>query len=92
MHKISWTGPRLFVIVGKNDNPIYEHSFVNSKESQYMGQFILHASLDLVDEMQWKQQQTFIKTVCVCVCVELLFGGVRVFFCVLTLCVRVFVD
>jgi hypothetical protein len=32
MHKISWTGPRLFVMVGANDNPIYEHSFVTQKE------------------------------------------------------------
>jgi hypothetical protein len=63
MHKISWTGPRLFVIVGQNDNPIYEHSFVTQKDSAYMSQFILHAALDLVDESQWKNSNTFIKAV-----------------------------
>lgn len=63
MHKISWTGPRLFVMVGANDNPIYEYSFVTQKESAYMAQFILHAALDLVDEMQWKTNFTFLKIV-----------------------------
>ena len=74
MHKISWTGPRLFVIVGQNDNPIYEHPFGGEKkdkdddkrrgnDSSYMGQFILHAALDLVDESQWKIPNTFLKAV-----------------------------
>ena len=63
MYKISWTGPRLFIIVGHDDNPIYECRFVGEKESSYMSQFILHASLDLVDEIQWKTPTTFLKTI-----------------------------
>jgi hypothetical protein len=38
MHKISWTGPRLFVMVSPTDCPIYEHSFISQKDSAYMAQ------------------------------------------------------
>ncbi|KAF8242809.1 Sedlin [Wilcoxina mikolae CBS 423.85] len=63
-----------FVIVGTKDNPIYETEFGTSKqggdgnsrftdEQRPMNQFIVHASLDIVEEVQWLQRELYLKTI-----------------------------
>ena len=53
-----------FVIIGTNDNPLFEHEFGTSKsggdgvarfreEARVMNQFVVHSSLDVVEEVQW---------------------------------------
>jgi hypothetical protein len=53
-----------FTIVGTKDNPLFEHEFGTSKpggdgtakfreEAAHMNQFIVHAALDMVEEVQW---------------------------------------
>lgn len=53
-----------FAIIGHKDNPLFEHEFGTSKSSgdgisrftqdqRRMNQFIVHASLDVVEEVQW---------------------------------------
>ena len=53
-----------FAIIGTKDNPLFEHEFGTSKqggdgiarfhtESRHLNQFIVHSSLDIVEEIQW---------------------------------------
>jgi hypothetical protein len=53
-----------FAIIGTKDNPIFEHEFGTSKQggdgvarfpeqAKHMNQFIVHSSLDVVEEVQW---------------------------------------
>lgn len=53
-----------FAIIGTRDNPLFELDFGTSKlggdglarfreEAKYMNQFIVHAALDMVEEIQW---------------------------------------
>jgi hypothetical protein len=54
-----------FCIIGTKDNPLFEHEFGTSKpgggdgtakfreEAAHMNQFIVHAALDMVEEVQW---------------------------------------
>lgn len=53
-----------FAIVGTKDNPLYEAEFGTSKqggdgvarfreEQRPMNQFIVHSSLDIIEEVQW---------------------------------------
>ncbi|OCK79433.1 Sedlin [Lepidopterella palustris CBS 459.81] len=53
-----------FVIIGTKDNPLFEHEFGTSKQggdgiarfredARHMNQFIVHSSLDIVEEIQW---------------------------------------
>jgi len=53
-----------FCIVGTKDNPLFEHEFGTSKqggdgiarfrdEARHMNPFIVHSSLDIVEEVQW---------------------------------------
>eukprot|EP01099_Mayorella_cantabrigiensis_P003094 TRINITY_DN2415_c0_g2_i1.p1 TRINITY_DN2415_c0_g2~~TRINITY_DN2415_c0_g2_i1.p1 ORF type:complete len:147 (+),score=37.19 TRINITY_DN2415_c0_g2_i1:31-441(+) len=55
----------LFMIVTKNDNPIYEVEFMPNpkKENGHLSQFILHASLDVIEEIVWKNNSTYLKVV-----------------------------
>lgn len=57
-----------FVVIGTQDNPLFEHEFGTSKqggdgqsrfseESRHMNQFIVHSSLDIVEEVQWGTSQ-----------------------------------
>eukprot|EP00658_Telonema_sp_P-2_P011487 TRINITY_DN14391_c0_g1_i3.p2 TRINITY_DN14391_c0_g1~~TRINITY_DN14391_c0_g1_i3.p2 ORF type:complete len:146 (+),score=18.73 TRINITY_DN14391_c0_g1_i3:64-501(+) len=48
----------VFVIVGSSDNPIYEAEIVSNREqdTSHLHEFILHASLDVVEELEWTTQ------------------------------------
>ncbi|KAI0128410.1 Sedlin [Xylariales sp. AK1849] len=61
-----------FVIIGTQDNPLFEHEFGTSKqggdgqsrfseEARHMNQFIVHSSLDIVEEVQWGSNQLYLK-------------------------------
>ncbi|KAI1854697.1 hypothetical protein JX266_000815 [Neoarthrinium moseri] len=63
-----------FVIIGTQDNPLFEHEFGTSKqggdgqsrfsdEARHMNQFIAHSSLDIVEEVQWGTGQMYLKHV-----------------------------
>lgn len=57
-----------FAIVGTKDNPLFEYEFGSSKQggdgiakfpeqARHMNQFIVHSSLDIVEEVQWGNGQ-----------------------------------
>ena len=55
-----------FAIIGTQDNPIFEYEFGTSKQGgdgkprfseRHLNQFILHSSLDVVEEVQWNNGQ-----------------------------------
>ena len=57
-----------FAIIGTQDNPLFEHEFGTSKQggdgiakfpeqARHMNQFIVHSSLDIVEEVQWGNGQ-----------------------------------
>ncbi|KAK5018249.1 trafficking protein-like protein particle complex subunit 2 [Cryomyces antarcticus] len=63
-----------FAIIGTKDNPLFEHEFGTSKqggdgiarfrdEARHMNQFIVHSSLDIVEEVQWGSGQMYLKTI-----------------------------
>jgi len=60
-----------FSIVGTRDNPLFELEFGTSKqggdgvarfsaEARRMNPFIIHSSLDIVDEVQWLGTQMYV--------------------------------
>ncbi|KAL2047385.1 hypothetical protein N7G274_001406 [Stereocaulon virgatum] len=63
-----------FCIVGTQDQPLFELEFGTSKqggdgvarfsqEARQMNPFIVHSSLDFVDELQWTNSQMYLKRV-----------------------------
>jgi hypothetical protein len=63
-----------FVIVGTQDNPLFELEFGSSKASgdgiarfaeqaRHMNQFIVHSSLDIVEEVQWASGSMYLKCI-----------------------------
>ena len=53
-----------FTIVGTLDNPIYEAEFIKKAEDhRHLYQFIIHSSLDLVDELVWGTEKNYLKVV-----------------------------
>jgi hypothetical protein len=55
-----------FVIVSRNDSPIYESevgSAPKKDEAAHLHQFILHASLDIVQDVVWNTPYMFLKLV-----------------------------
>ncbi len=60
-----------FAIIGTQDNPLFEHEFGTSKQggdgvakfpeqARHMNQFIVHSSLDIVEEVQWGSGQMYV--------------------------------
>jgi trafficking protein particle complex subunit 2 len=60
-----------FAIIGTQDNPLFEHEFGTSKQggdgiarfpeqARHMNQFIVHSSLDIVEEVQWGGGQMYV--------------------------------
>ncbi|OTA66618.1 Sedlin [Hypoxylon sp. EC38] len=63
-----------FAIIGTQDNPLFEYEFGTSKQggdgqprfseqARHMNQFIVHSSLDIVEEVQWGTGQMYLKCV-----------------------------
>ncbi|CAM8993773.1 unnamed protein product [Rhodiola kirilowii] len=55
-----------FVIVSRNDIPIYEAevgSAAKKEEAAQQHQFILHAALDIVQDLAWTTSAMFLKSV-----------------------------
>ena len=57
-----------FAIVGTQDNPLFEYEFGTSKQggdgqahfaeqARHLNQFVVHSSLDVVEEVQWGNGQ-----------------------------------
>ncbi|EON98113.1 putative trafficking protein particle complex subunit 2 protein [Phaeoacremonium minimum UCRPA7] len=63
-----------FAIIGTQDNPLFEYEFGTSKQggdgqprfsdqARHLNQFILHSSLDVVEEVQWNNGQMYLKVI-----------------------------
>ncbi|KAI9025681.1 Sedlin [Hyaloraphidium curvatum] len=61
-----------FAIVGTRDGPIFEADFGPTRpdvparmkeENKHLNQFIVHAALDMVDEIMWNTKEMYLKTV-----------------------------
>ena len=60
-HKRNLDMPQFFAIIGPNDHPLYETEFHNDNKSipqslKELNPFILHASLDIIEDLQWQLQ------------------------------------
>ncbi|KAK3369166.1 Sedlin [Lasiosphaeria ovina] len=63
-----------FAIIGTQDNPLFEYEFGTSKQggdgqahfndqARHLNQFVLHSSLDIVEEVQWTNGQLYLKAI-----------------------------
>lgn len=63
-----------FAIIGTQDNCIFEYEFGTAKQggdgiarfaeqARHMNQFIIHSSLDIVEEVQWGTGQMYLKVI-----------------------------
>ena len=58
------SGTYVFVIVGRQDNPIYEAELQGSGKKDipvHLSHFVLHSSLDVVEELVWRNPSFFMK-------------------------------
>mmetsp|Transcript_55998 Transcript_55998/g.133426 ORF Transcript_55998/g.133426 Transcript_55998/m.133426 type:complete len:153 (-) Transcript_55998:79-537(-) len=56
----------VLIVVGKDDSPIYEADLSSTgarEDSPHLDQFVIHAALDLVDEVVWTSSSMFLRTV-----------------------------
>mmetsp|Transcript_27809 Transcript_27809/g.54668 ORF Transcript_27809/g.54668 Transcript_27809/m.54668 type:complete len:144 (+) Transcript_27809:85-516(+) len=56
----------VLIIIGKDDNPIYEADLSSSgtrEDSPHLDQFVIHSSLDLVEELVWTTSSMFLRVV-----------------------------
>lgn len=64
-----------FAIVGTQDNPLFEYEFGTSKQggdgqahfaeqARHLNQFVVHSSLDVVEEVQWGNGQMYVPRCC----------------------------
>uniref|UniRef100_A0A7S4S5I9 Trafficking protein particle complex subunit n=1 Tax=Alexandrium monilatum TaxID=311494 RepID=A0A7S4S5I9_9DINO len=56
----------VLIIVGKEDHPIYEADLSSSgyrEDSPHLDQFVIHAALDVVDEVVWTTGSMFLRVV-----------------------------
>ena len=54
----------LFLIVGKNDNPIFRlDSSQRADTARHLQEFIIHSSLDVIDEIVWKKSDMYFRSV-----------------------------
>ncbi|CRG95046.1 trafficking protein particle complex subunit 2, putative [Plasmodium gallinaceum] len=56
----------VLTIIGKGDIPIYEADLsINGKKdiSEHLAQFIIHQSLDSLDELVWRSSSMFLKSI-----------------------------
>ena len=67
-------GNYMFMMVGKDDIPIYEAEFrkdlpnsssqgAKKDDNSHLNQFIIHAAMDMVDEQVWNTQTMYFKNV-----------------------------
>jgi hypothetical protein len=58
-----------FVIVGTLDNPLFEAEFGTfqkdpiGQDNKHINQFVIHAALDIVDELIWTTNSLYLKVV-----------------------------
>lgn len=60
-----------FAIIGTQDNPLFEYDFGTSKQggdgqprfsdqARHLNQFVVHSSLDIVEEVQWTRGEMYV--------------------------------
>ncbi|RUS20951.1 trafficking protein particle complex subunit 2-like protein [Endogone sp. FLAS-F59071] len=58
--------PYYFVIIGSKDNPVYEADLAPTSRPSSAAdgiKFIIHSALDIVEEIQWNTNATYLKVV-----------------------------
>mmetsp|Transcript_43908 Transcript_43908/g.113439 ORF Transcript_43908/g.113439 Transcript_43908/m.113439 type:complete len:147 (+) Transcript_43908:97-537(+) len=69
MAAVAQAGPaavNVLIIVGKDDSPVYEADLSSAgsrEDSPHLDQFVIHAALDLVDELVWTTSSPFLRVV-----------------------------
>ncbi|GMP34723.1 hypothetical protein CsSME_00007480 [Camellia sinensis var. sinensis] len=66
LQKTNMASTACFMIVSRNDIPIYEAEVgaaVKKEEAAHQHQFILHAALDIVQDLAWTTSAMFLKAV-----------------------------
>ena len=50
-----------FIIIGANESPVFELELgPQSADVPFLSDFILHSSLDLVEDARWKSKEMFV--------------------------------